>query len=195
MSTEDLKKLIGELKGEHVMEWESIDQCVEILEKIKDTEDDEEIKVIKKVVIFIKKTYDSGRETYILPEELEYLNDLYLPEEVSEEVEVVSTTEKVNDDDSAGDLTDTGTPKKVVEKKGEKKEKPLREEQKKQLKIEEMLKGNDDYKKIADEIKKAEKNLNTEITRRKTHIAKLKIKAKDKANMIFGDLYAKGNLK
>ena len=47
----------------------------------------------------------------------------------------------------------------------------------------------------ADEIKKAEKNLNTEITRRKTHIAKLKIKAKDKANMIFGDLYAKGNLK
>ena len=195
MSTEDLKKLIGELKGEHVMEWESIDQCVEILEKIKDTEDDEEIKVIKKVVIFIKKTYDSGRETYILPEELEYLNDLYLQEEVSEEVEVVSTTEKVNDDDSAGDLTDTGTPKKVVEKKGEKKEKPLREEQKKQLKIEEMLKGNDDYKKIADEIKKAEKNLNTEITRRKTHIAKLKIKAKDKANMIFGDLYAKGNLK
>ena len=195
MNTEDLKKLIGELKGEHVMEWESIDQCVEILEKIKDTEDDEEIKVIKKVVIFIKKTYDSGRETYILPEELEYLNDLYLPEEVSEEVEVVSTTEKVNDDDSAGDLTDTGTPKKVVEKKGEKKEKPLREEQKKQLKIEEMLKGNDDYKKIADEIKKAEKNLNTEITRRKTHIAKLKIKAKDKANMIFGDLYAKGNLK
>ena len=192
MSTEDLKKLIGELKGEHVMEWESIDQCVEILEKIKDTEDDEEVKVIKKVVIFIKKTYDSGRETYILPEELEYLNDLYLQEEVSEEVEVVSTTEKVNDDDSAGDLTDTGTPKKVVEKKGEKKEKPLTEEQKKQLKIEEMLKGNDDYKKIADEIKKAEKNLNTEITRRKTHIAKLKIKAKDKANMIFGDLYAKG---
>ena len=30
MSTEDLKKLIGELKGEHVMEWESKDQCVEI---------------------------------------------------------------------------------------------------------------------------------------------------------------------
>ena len=117
---------------------------------------------------------------YKLPEHLENLN-IYLPEEVN--------------DDSAGDLTDTGTPKKVVEKKGEKKEKPLTEEQKKQLKIEEMLKGNDDYKKIADEIKKAEKNLNTEITRRKTHIAKLKIKAKDKANMIFGDLYAKGNLK
>ena len=38
-----------------------------------------------------------------MPQELEYLNDLYLQEEVSEEVEVVSTTEKVNDDDSAGD--------------------------------------------------------------------------------------------
>ena len=95
MSTEDLKKLIGELKGEHVMEWESIDQCVEILEKIKDTEDDEEIKVIKKVVIFIKKTYDSGRETYILPEELEYLNDLYLPEEDVPEDVVVLTEEEV----------------------------------------------------------------------------------------------------
>ena len=188
-------ELILALQGEHELEYELLSELISVLEKIKDTEDDEEIKVIKKVVIFIKKTYDSGRETYILPEELEYLNDLYLQEEVSEEVEVVSTTEKVNDDDSAGDLTDTGTPKKVVEKKGEKKEKPLREEQKKQLKIEEMLKGNDDYKKIADEIKKAEKNLNTEITRRKTHIAKLKIKAKDKANMIFGDLYAKGNLK
>ena len=94
-STENLKKLIGELKGEHVMEWESIDQCVEILEKIKDTEDDEEVKVIKKVVIFIKKTYDSGRETYILPEELEYLNDLYLPEEDVPEDVVVLTEEEV----------------------------------------------------------------------------------------------------
>ena len=102
---------------------------------------------------------------------------------------------KENKTTNTGDSTDTGTPKKVVGKKGEKKEKPLTEEQKKQLKIEEMLKGNDDYKKIADDIKKAEEALNTEITRRKTHIARLKIKAKDKANMIFGELYAKGNLK
>ena len=187
MSTEDLKKLIGELKGEHVMEWESIDQCVEILEKIKDTEDDEEVKVIKKVVIFIKKTYDSGRETYILPEELEYLNDLYLPEEDVPEDVVVLTEEEVELDISE----DLAYAIAITQQTPE----PLTEEQKKQLKIEEMLKGNDDYKKIADEIKKAEKNLNTEITRRKTHIAKLKIKAKDKANMIFGDLYAKGNLK
>ena len=187
-------ELILALQGEHELEHELLSELISVLEKIKDTEDDEKIEVIKKVLVFRRKVYDSGNTSYVLPQELEYLNDLYLQEEVSEEVEVVSTTEEVNDD-SAGDLTDTGTPKKVVEKKGEKKEKPLTEEQKKQLKIEEMLKGNDDYKKIADEIKKAEKNLNTEITRRKTHIAKLKIKAKDKANMIFGDLYAKGNLK
>ena len=117
MSTEDLKKLIGELKGEHVMEWESIDQCVEILEKIKDTEDDEEIKVIKKVVIFIKKTYDSGRETYILPEELEYLNDLYLPVTPTSE----ETPENVVEEDISEELAyaiaiTQQTPEQLAEK-------------------------------------------------------------------------------
>ena len=191
MNTEELGTLIKNLKQDDFdITWVSRDKFIAVLDEIKDTEDDSEIEVIKKVVVHMNKVAtgyidENGKEFapndfYKLPEHLENLN-IYLPEEVN--------------DDSAGDLTDTGTPKKVVEKKGEKKEKPLREEQKKQLKIEEMLKGNDDYKKIADEIKKAEKNLNTEITRRKTHIAKLKIKAKDKANMIFGDLYAKGNLK
>lgn len=191
MNTEELGTLIKDLKQDDFdITWVSRDKFIAVLDEIKDTEDDSEIEVIKKVVVHMNKVATgyidkNGKEIapndfYKLPEHLENLN-IYLPEEVN--------------DDSAGDLTDTGTPKKVVEKKGEKKEKPLREEQKKQLKIEEMLKGNDDYKKIADEIKKAEKNLNTEITRRKTHIAKLKIKAKDKANMIFGDLYAKGNLK
>ena len=191
MNTEELGTLIKDLKQDDFdITWVSRDKFIAVLDEIKDTEDDSEIEVIKKVVVHMNKVAtgyidENGKEFapngfYKLPEHLENLN-IYLPEEVN--------------DDSAGDLTDTGTPKKVVEKKGEKKEKPLREEQKKQLKIEEMLKGNDDYKKIADEIKKAEKNLNTEITRRKTHIAKLKIKAKDKANMIFGDLYAKGNLK
>ena len=191
MNTEELGTLIKDLKQDDFdITWLSRDKFIAVLDEIKDTEDDSEIEVIKKVVVHMNKVAtgyidENGKEFapndfYKLPEHLENLN-IYLPEEVN--------------DDSAGDLTDTGTPKKVVEKKGEKKEKPLREEQKKQLKIEEMLKGNDDYKKIADEIKKAEKNLNTEITRRKTHIAKLKIKAKDKANMIFGDLYAKGNLK
>ena len=191
MNTEKLGTLIKDLKQDDFdITWVSRDKFIAVLDEIKDTEDDSEIEVIKKVVVHMNKVAtgyidENGKEFapndfYKLPEHLENLN-IYLPEEVN--------------DDSAGDLTDTGTPKKVVEKKGEKKEKPLTEEQKKQLKIEEMLKGNDDYKKIADEIKKAEKNLNTEITRRKTHIAKLKIKAKDKANMIFGDLYAKGNLK
>ena len=191
MNTEELGTLIKDLKQDDFdITWVSRDKFIAVLDEIKDTEDDSEIEVIKKVVVHMNKVAtgyidENGKEFapndfYKLPEHLGNLN-IYLPEEVN--------------DDSAGDLTDTGTPKKVVEKKGEKKEKPLREEQKKQLKIEEMLKGNDDYKKIADEIKKAEKNLNTEITRRKTHIAKLKIKAKDKANMIFGDLYAKGNLK
>ena len=191
MNTEELGTLIENLKKDDFdITWVSKDKLIVVLEKIQDTEDVVEQEVIKKVVVHMNKVAtgyidENGKEFapndfYKLPEHLENLN-IYLPEEVN--------------DDSAGDLTDTGTPKKVVEKKGEKKEKPLREEQKKQLKIEEMLKGNDDYKKIADEIKKAEKNLNTEITRRKTHIAKLKIKAKDKANMIFGDLYAKGNLK
>ena len=191
MNIEELGTLIENLKKDDFdITWVSKDKLIVVLEKIQDTEDVVEQEVIKKVVVHMNKVAtgyidENGKEFapndfYKLPEHLENLN-IYLPEEVN--------------DDSAGDLTDTGTPKKVVEKKGEKKEKPLREEQKKQLKIEEMLKGNDDYKKIADEIKKAEKNLNTEITRRKTHIAKLKIKAKDKANMIFGDLYAKGNLK
>ena len=191
MNTEELGTLIKDLKQDDFdITWVSRNKFIAVLDEIKDTEDDSEIEVIKKVVVHMNKVAtgyidENGKEFapndfYKLPEHLENLN-IYLPEEVN--------------DDSAGDLTDTGTPKKVVEKKGEKKEKPLTEEQKKQLKIEEMLKGNDDYKKIADEIKKAEKNLNTEITRRKTHIAKLKIKAKDKANMIFGDLYAKGNLK
>ena len=191
MNIEELGTLIENLKKDDFdITWVSKDKLIAVLDEIKDTEDDSEIEVIKKVVVHMNKVAtgyidENGKEFapndfYKLPEHLENLN-IYLPEEVN--------------DDSAGDLTDTGTPKKVVEKKGEKKEKPLTEEQKKQLKIEEMLKGNDDYKKIADEIKKAEKNLNTEITRRKTHIAKLKIKAKDKANMIFGDLYAKGNLK
>lgn len=191
MNIEELGTLIENLKKDDFdITWVSKDKLIVVLEKIQDTEDVVEQEVIKKVVVHMNKVAtgyidENGKEFapndfYKLPEHLENLN-IYLPEEVN--------------DDSAGDLTDTGTPKKVVEKKGEKKEKPLTEEQKKQLKIEEMLKGNDDYKKIADEIKKAEKNLNTEITRRKTHIAKLKIKAKDKANMIFGDLYAKGNLK
>ena len=96
-------ELILALQGEHELEYELLSELISVLEKIKDTEDDEKIEVIKKVLVFRRKVYDSGNTSYVLPQELEYLNDLYLQEEVSEEVEVVSTTEKVNDDDSAGD--------------------------------------------------------------------------------------------
>ena len=185
MITEELGTLIEEWKTKN-FEYVTREQSKKFRDEFENKTDNQDILAILKK---IKEHMDNIGWEYTPVSEVKTTEEL-----VEDTVTTEDTPEEVNDD-SAGDLTDTGTPKKVVEKKGEKKEKPLTEEQKKQLKIEEMLKGNDDYKKIADEIKKAEKNLNTEITRRKTHIAKLKIKAKDKANMIFGDLYAKGNLK
>ena len=183
MNTEELGTLIEEWKTKN-FEYVTREQSKKFRDEFENKTDNQDILAILKK---IKEHMDNNGWEYTPVSEVKTTEELV--------EDTVTTEDTPEDTDSAGDLTDTGTPKKVVEKKGEKKEKPLREEQKKQLKIEEMLKGNDDYKKIADEIKKAEKNLNTEITRRKTHIAKLKIKAKDKANMIFGDLYAKGNLK
>ena len=183
MITEELGTLIEEWKTKN-FEYVTREQSKKFRDEFENKTDNQDILAILKK---IKEHMDNIGWEYTPVSEVKTTEELV--------EDTVTTEDTPEDTDSAGDLTDTGTPKKVVEKKGEKKEKPLREEQKKQLKIEEMLKGNDDYKKIADEIKKAEKNLNTEITRRKTHIAKLKIKAKDKANMIFGDLYAKGNLK
>jgi Icc-related predicted phosphoesterase len=183
MITEELGTLIEEWKTKN-FEYVTREQSKKFRDEFENKTDNQDILAILKK---IKEHMDYNGWEYTPVSEVKTTEELV--------EDTVTTEDTPEDTDSAGDLTDTGTPKKVVEKKGEKKEKPLTEEQKKQLKIEEMLKGNDDYKKIADEIKKAEKNLNTEITRRKTHIAKLKIKAKDKANMIFGDLYAKGNLK
>ena len=183
MNIEELGTLIEEWKTKN-FEYVTREQSKKFRDEFENKTDNQDILAILKK---IKEHMDNHGWEYTPVSEVKTTEELV--------EDTVTTEDTPEDTDSAGDLTDTGTPKKVVEKKGEKKEKPLTEEQKKQLKIEEMLKGNDDYKKIADEIKKAEKNLNTEITRRKTHIAKLKIKAKDKANMIFGDLYAKGNLK
>ena len=183
MNIEELGTLIEEWKTKN-FEYVTREQSKKFRDEFENKTDNQDILAILKK---IKEHMDNNGWEYTPVSEVKTTEELV--------EDTVTTEDTPEDTDSAGDLTDTGTPKKVVEKKGEKKEKPLTEEQKKQLKIEEMLKGNDDYKKIADEIKKAEKNLNTEITRRKTHIAKLKIKAKDKANMIFGDLYAKGNLK
>lgn len=173
MSTEDLKKLIGELKGEHVMEWESIDQCVEILEKIKDTEDDEEIKVIKKVVIFIKKTYDSGRETYILPEELEYLNDLYLPVTPVSEVktteelveDTVTTEDTPEDTDSAGDSTTSTKTVKLTRKELSLAKKELRIKEFATLSLTEKCNADVEYDKILKQIKQIKDNLDKYNTR------------------------------
>ena len=109
-------ELILALQGEHELEYELLSELISVLEKIKDTEDDEEIKVIKKVVIFIKKTYDSGRETYILPEELEYLNDLYLQEEVSEETPENVVEEDISEELAYAIAITQQTPEQLTEK-------------------------------------------------------------------------------
>lgn len=108
MNTEELGTLIKDLKQDDFdITWVSRDKFIAVLDEIKDTEDDSEIEVIKKVVVHMNKVAtgyidENGKEFapndfYKLPEHLENLN-IYLPEEVN--------------DDSAGDLTDTGTPKK-----------------------------------------------------------------------------------
>lgn len=89
-------ELILALQGEHELEYELLSELISVLEKLKDTEDDEEINVIKKVLIFIKKTYDNGRTSYVLPQDLEYLNE-YLPtsEEPIEDVVVLTEEEEM----------------------------------------------------------------------------------------------------
>lgn len=90
------QELISALQGEHELEHELLSELISVLEKLKDTEDDEEINVIKKVLIFIKKTYDNGRTSYVLPQDLEYLNE-YLPtsEEPIEDVVVLTEEEEM----------------------------------------------------------------------------------------------------
>ena len=110
-------ELILALQGEHELEYELLSELISVLEKIKDTEDDEEIKVIKKVVIFIKKTYDSGNTSYVLPQELEYLNDLYLPVTPTSE----ETPENVVEEDISEELAyaiaiTQQTPEQLTEK-------------------------------------------------------------------------------
>ena len=91
------QELISALQGEHKLEHELLSELISVLEELKDTEVELEQEVIKKVLIFIKQTYDTGRETYILPQELEYLNDVYLPtsEEPIEDVVVLTEEEEM----------------------------------------------------------------------------------------------------
>ena len=160
MSTEEL---IVALQGEHELQHELLSELISVLEKIKDTEDDEEIEVIKKVLVFRKTVYDSGNTSYVLPEELEYLNDLYLPEEDVPE-----------DTDSTGDSTDTDTPEDVV---------VLTEEEEMVAEIKELLKGDKKYNDICNDLVTAEENLkkftdksNATINKKKTVIFNLAYK-------------------
>ena len=156
-------ELILALQGEHELEYELLSELISVLEKIKDTEDDEEIEVIKKVLVFRKTVYDSGNTSYVLPEELEYLNDLYLPEEDVPE-----------DTDSTGDSTDTDTPEDVV---------VLTEEEEMVAEIKELLKGDKKYNDICNDLVTAEENLkkftdksNATINKKKTVIFNLAYK-------------------
>ena len=153
-------ELILALQGEHELEYELLSELISVLEKIKDTEDDEKIEVIKKVLVFRKTVYDSGNTSYVLPEELEYLNDLYLPEEDVPE-----------DTDSTGDSTDTDTPEDVV---------VLTEEEEMVAEIKELLKGDKKYNDICNDLVTAEENLkkftdksNATINKKKTVIFNL----------------------
>ena len=110
-------ELILALQGEHELEYELLSELISVLEKIKDTEDDEKIEVIKKVLVFRRKVYDSGNTSYVLPQELEYLNDLYLPVTPTSE----ETPENVVEEDISEELAyaiaiTQQTPEQLTEK-------------------------------------------------------------------------------
>ena len=110
-------ELILALQGEHELEHELLSELISVLEKIKDTEDDEKIEVIKKVLVFRRKVYDSGNTSYVLPQELEYLNDLYLPVTPTSE----ETPENVVEEDISEELAyaiaiTQQTPEQLAEK-------------------------------------------------------------------------------
>ena len=160
MSTDEL---IVALQGEHELQHELLSELISVLEKIKDTEDYKKNEVIKKVLVFRKTVYDSGNTSYVLPEELKYLNNLYLPEEDVPE-----------DTDSAGDSTDTDTPEDVV---------VLTEEEEMVAEIKELLKGDKKYDDICNDLVTAEENLkkftdksNATINKKKTVIFNLAAK-------------------
>ena len=156
------QELISALQGEHKLEYELPSELISVLEELKDTEVELEQEVIKKVLIFIKQTYDTGRETYILPQELEYLNDVYLPEEVSEE-----TTENVVEEDISEELAyaisiTQQTPEQLANK--------YKNDPKYIKKKEAIIKAK---KKKADDIKTNRAKLSNDIKKSNKQIAKL----------------------
>ena len=109
-------ELILALQGEHELEYELLSELISVLEKIKDTEDDEKIEVIKKVLVFRRKVYDSGNTSYVLPQELEYLNNLYLQEEVSEETPENVVEEDISEELAYAIAITQQTPEQLTEK-------------------------------------------------------------------------------
>ena len=109
-------ELILALQGEHELDYELLSELISVLEKIKDTEDDEKIEVIKKVLVFRRKVYDSGNTSYVLPQELEYLNNLYLQEEVSEETPENVVEEDISEELAYAIAITQQTPEQLTEK-------------------------------------------------------------------------------
>ena len=150
MNIEELGTLIENLKKDDFdITWVSKDKLIVVLEKLKDTEDDEEINVIKKVVVHMNKVAtgyidENGKEFapnyfYKLPENLEYLNG-YLPtsEEPIEDVVVLTEEEEM-----------------VAE-------------------IKELLKGDQKYNDVCKALTAAETNLNTFVEKSNATINKKK---------------------
>lgn len=150
-------ELILALQGEHELEYELLSELISVLEKIKDTEDDEKIEVIKKVLVFRRKVYDSGNTSYVLPQELEYLNNLYLQEEVSEETP--------EDTDSAGDSTTSTKTVKLTRKELSLAKKELRIKEFATLSLTEKCNADVEYDKILKQIKQIKDNLDKYNTR------------------------------
>ena len=159
-------ELILALQGEHELEYELLSELISVLEKIKDTEDDEKIEVIKKVLVFRRKVYDSGNTSYVLPQELEYLNNLYLQEEVSEETpENVVEEDTPEDTDSAGDSTTSTKTVKLTRKELSLAKKELRIKEFATLSLTEKCNADVEYDKILKQIKQIKDNLDKYNTR------------------------------
>ena len=175
------EELILALQGEHELEYELLSELISVLEKIKDTEDDEKIEVIKKVLVFRRKVYDSGNTSYVLPQELEYLNALYLPvtptseetpenvveEDISEELveDTVTTEDTPEDTDSAGDSTTSTKTVKLTRKELSLAKKELRIKEFATLSLTEKCNADVEYDKILKQIKQIKDNLDKYNTR------------------------------
>ena len=176
MNTEELGTLIKDLKQDDFdITWVSRDKFIAVLDEIKDTEDDSEIEVIKKVVVHMNKVAtgyidENGKEFapnyfYKLPENLEYLNG-YLPTSEEPIEEVVEDTLEEPIEDVAKEKT--AEEEKVADYV------VLTEEEEMAAEIKELLKDDNNYDKICEALKTAETKLNTFIKKSNETINKKK---------------------